>query len=118
MPDIGRWGVIDQRSQYTHEAYSYVWNNPIFFTDPTGMTGEAVADCPTCPKTPEFQKYIDDPNNTYVYDPETKTAVKEKQIEEVVITVYRPIQVKPAEVELSPALALVAIEFEIGRAHV
>ncbi len=36
MPDIGRWGVVDPRSQYTHEAYSYVWNNPITFTDPDG----------------------------------------------------------------------------------
>lgn len=40
MPDIGRWGVIDPRSQYTHEAYSYVWNNPINLWDPTGMEGE------------------------------------------------------------------------------
>ncbi|WP_336686327.1 DUF6443 domain-containing protein [Chryseobacterium bernardetii] len=44
MPDLGRWGVIDPRSQYTHEAYSYVWNNPIMFTDPTGMQGEQVSD--------------------------------------------------------------------------
>lgn len=40
MPDIGRWGVVDPRSQYTHEVYSYVWNNPINFWDPTGMEGE------------------------------------------------------------------------------
>ncbi|MDR6546810.1 RHS repeat-associated protein [Chryseobacterium rhizosphaerae] len=44
MPDIGRWGVVDPRSQYTHEAYSYVWNNPIMFADPTGMQGEQVSD--------------------------------------------------------------------------
>ena len=40
MPDLGRWGVVDLRSQYTHETYSYVWNNPISFIDPDGMEGE------------------------------------------------------------------------------
>ena len=44
MPDLARWGVVDPRSQYTHEAYSYVWNNPIMFADPTGMQGEQVSD--------------------------------------------------------------------------
>lgn len=29
MPDTGRFGTVDPRSQYTHEAYSYVWNNQI-----------------------------------------------------------------------------------------
>lgn len=87
MPDIGRWGVIDPRSQYTHEAYSYVWNNPIFFNDPTGMTGEGVAHCPTCPNTPEFKPYIDDKNDVYVYNPETNTAsLKVTPIQEVTLT--------------------------------
>ena len=43
MPDLGRFVTIDQRSQYTHETYSYVWNYPINFFDPTGMEGEAAA---------------------------------------------------------------------------
>ncbi len=85
MPDIGRFGTVDPRSQYTHEAYSYVWNNPISFNDPTGMEGE-LATCPTCPNTPQFQSYINDPNNVYVYEPETNTAVKEIQIQEVTFT--------------------------------
>ncbi|MBT2622609.1 DUF6443 domain-containing protein [Chryseobacterium sp. ISL-6] len=60
MPDIGRWGVIDPKSQYTHEAYNYVWNNPIIFADPTGMTGE-ISDWIHNPKT---GKYRWDPNVT------------------------------------------------------
>ena len=59
MPDIGRWGVVDPRSQYTHEAYSYVWNNPISFADPTGMQGEEVSDWIHNPAT---GKYKWDPN--------------------------------------------------------
>ncbi|HFK5504809.1 TPA: DUF6443 domain-containing protein [Elizabethkingia anophelis] len=51
MPELGRWGVVDPRSQYTHEAYSYVWNNPIKLNDPTGMEGMESDKCPpNCPK--------------------------------------------------------------------
>jgi RHS repeat-associated protein len=42
MPDIGRWGVLDPLSelQFKHSPYTYTYNNPIFFNDPTGMIGE------------------------------------------------------------------------------
>ncbi|WPO81968.1 RHS repeat-associated core domain-containing protein [Chryseobacterium sp. JJR-5R] len=43
MPDIARWNAIDPKSQYTHELYSYVWNNPISYNDPIGMFGEMFA---------------------------------------------------------------------------
>ncbi|MDR6489834.1 RHS repeat-associated protein [Chryseobacterium vietnamense] len=56
MPDTGRFGTVDPRSQYTHEAYSYVWNNPIKFADPTGMQGEIL-------------DWIKDKNGGYKWDP-------------------------------------------------
>ena len=40
MPDIGRWNTIDPLAEKTHDPYSYVWNNPMKFLDPTGMKGE------------------------------------------------------------------------------
>jgi RHS repeat-associated protein len=64
MPDIGRWGVVDPRSQYTHEAYSYVWNNPISFNDPTGMQGEEVSDWITNGKGYRWDPKVTGPENT------------------------------------------------------
>ena len=86
MPDIGRFGTIDPRSQYTHEAYSYVWNNPVLFNDPTGMEGE---------------------------DPKKKEA-RERTIEPVVITILRPIDVKPKEIDLSSSGAALGTVTFVG----
>ncbi|WP_139420305.1 DUF6443 domain-containing protein [Chryseobacterium mulctrae] len=46
MPDIGRWGVVDMLNSFTLDSYGYANNNPIFFTDPTGMSSEGCTSCP------------------------------------------------------------------------
>jgi RHS repeat-associated protein len=41
MPELGRWGVIDPLTEkyFGESSYSYTFNNPVFFNDPTGMEG-------------------------------------------------------------------------------
>ena len=45
MPDIGRWGVVDKKSddimQIDKSPYQYAWDNPVNLTDPDG-------NCPWC----------------------------------------------------------------------
>lgn len=90
MPDIARFGVIDPFSAVIPGVtpYRFAFNNPIYFSDPSGLFEETniLATCPTCPNTPKYQPFIDDPNNTYVYDPKTGKVEKEIQIQEVVLT--------------------------------
>ncbi|SIO09958.1 RHS repeat-associated core domain-containing protein [Epilithonimonas zeae] len=76
MADIGRWGVIDDLSelQFPYSPYSYAYNNPIFFNDPTGMIGEGFGGG-------------DDPKKSGV-----------TEIEEVVITKYRAVKSKAVEI--------------------
>ncbi|MFP3833593.1 RHS repeat-associated core domain-containing protein [Chryseobacterium sp. SIMBA_028] len=91
MPDIGRFTGMDRLSDIMPDwtPYRFAFNNPSYFSDPTGLFekgGNALATCPTCPNTKEFQPYINDPNKVYVYNPETNPAEREIQIEEVVVT--------------------------------
>ena len=86
------WLSVDPLAEQApmHNPYRFAFNNPVFWADPTGLTEETnpvQATCPTCPKTAEFQPFIDDPNNNYIYDPKDKsiTVDKEIEIEEVVV---------------------------------
>ena len=91
-PDIARFIGQDRLSEVMPDwtPYRFAFNNPVYFSDPTGLFeegGNALAHCPTCPKTDEFKPYIDDKNNVYVYNSETNTAsLKVTPIEEVVVT--------------------------------
>ncbi len=89
MPDIGRWGMQDDLSelQLHYSPYSYVYNNPIFFNDPTGMIGEA---CEGCPK------------------PDPKKIYEGGKIEDVVITAYRSIKTKTADFDFSKVASMLA----------
>ncbi|MGX9987245.1 hypothetical protein [Soonwooa purpurea] len=67
------------RSQYTHEAYSYVWNNPINYWDPTGMEGEEA-------NVGGQEGHGKDKEGI------TGTANKPKELEGVVVTAYKAIK--------------------------
>ena len=89
-PDIARFISQDRLSEVMPDwtPYRFAFNNPVYFSDPTGLFEEtnAFAHCPTCPNTAEFKPYIDDPNEVYVYNPETNTAaLKVTPIEEVIV---------------------------------
>ncbi|OFM84651.1 hypothetical protein HMPREF2660_08140 [Weeksella sp. HMSC059D05] len=75
-PALGRFHSHDRLSESApmHNPYRFAFNNPVYWRDPTGLFEQNLETCPTCPQTPEFKPYIDDPNTTYIYDPETNTA--------------------------------------------
>ncbi|WP_126651437.1 DUF6443 domain-containing protein [Chryseobacterium aureum] len=82
MPDIGRWGTQDDLSelQLHYSPYSYVFNNPVFFNDPTGMIGESFGNG-------------EDPKKKKKEEP-TKTI----EIPEIVITKYNAFKSKANDV--------------------
>lgn len=70
--------------------YRFAFNNSIFWSDRTGLfenrydISSGMAQCSTCPNTPEFQPYIDDPNHEYVYDPNKNSVTQIIELEDVV----------------------------------
>ncbi|PWN59928.1 hypothetical protein C1634_018085 [Chryseobacterium viscerum] len=82
MPDLGRWGTQDDLSelQLHYSPYSYVFNNPIFFNDPTGMIGESFGNG-------------EDPKKK-----EKEGPVKTIEIPEIIITKYNAFKSKANDV--------------------
>ncbi|MDQ1162557.1 RHS repeat-associated protein [Chryseobacterium sp. SORGH_AS 447] len=42
MADVGRFGTHDPLSNATLDAYGYAYNNPVMFSDPSGLFGDPV----------------------------------------------------------------------------
>lgn len=77
QPEIGRWGVVDPLNfiQYDFSPYHFGFNNPITYSDPSGMIGEDVnSDLASTFITIDgtvIEHRDDDDNNVYlVLDPE------------------------------------------------
>ncbi len=87
---IGRFHNMDPLAEYSTSwtPYRFAYNNPVFWSDPTGLFEENFETCPTCPNKPEFRPFIDDPNNEFVYDPETNTVSEVIQLAEAEIVKY------------------------------
>ena len=86
---LGRFLNPDALSELApmHTSYRFGFNNPVYWRDPTGLfENEKFEFCPTCPTTPEFQPSIDDPINTFDYDPETNTVNEIILLDDVIAT--------------------------------
>lgn len=96
-PAIGRFNGMDRLSEMTYPVtpYRFGFNNPIVFTDPTGLSEEGSngqAICPTCPNNAKFKPAIDDPNRVFEYDAELDVAIEVTELNDVEIVGTRKTQ--------------------------
>jgi len=83
-PATGRFITIDALADLPEQVdltpYNFAWNNPIMYSDPSGL-------CPECPDSSDFN--VGDTHNingsTYVIDQDGQWAREGGQLEEVVI---------------------------------
>jgi hypothetical protein len=67
--------------------FRFAYDNSVFWSDPTGLfESNGFETCPTCPNTPEFKPFIDDPDNEYVYDPKTNSVTPVIELNEATVT--------------------------------
>ena len=86
---LGRFLNMDPLSDLApmHTPYRFGFNNPVYWRDPSGLfESNGFETCPTCPNTPEFKPFIDDPDNEYVYDPETNSISEVVVLDEATVT--------------------------------
>jgi RHS repeat-associated protein len=87
-PAIGRFVNIDALTELMPDwtPYRFGFNSPVYWADSSGLfESNGFKTCPTCPNTPEFKPFIDDPDNEYVYDPNTNSVTPVIELEEATV---------------------------------
>ncbi|MGB7499673.1 MAG: RHS repeat-associated core domain-containing protein, partial [Moheibacter sp.] len=100
---LGRYHSPDPLSEYSMawSPFRFAYDNPVFWSDSTGLYESirgfsqsiggfseiegGLSICPSCPNTPEFEGYINDPDYYYDYDPNTNSVTPIVELDEAEI---------------------------------
>jgi RHS repeat-associated protein len=104
---LGRFHGVDLLAEvdYSGSPYSFGFNNPVFWSDPTGLSEDGnnrIATCPECPNTPKFKPAIDDPNREFDYDSELDIAIEVTVLDEVEVVATRSTKTSNSSVTSDP----------------